>query len=1018
MTRFLALGATLACLSLVVPRAAAAEIALVDLDLGKTVQGWNTPKKNQTVSGGRPLKVAKKTYAKGLGTHSVSELWLQLDGKVLGMRGLVGLDDAQNGSGSVEFVIVGDGQVLFRSGVMGSGEEAKPFEVRLDGVQRLLLHVTDGGDGNGNDHADWLDVVFTYAGAAPVTIARPADAKIPELPLASNLRSFTRKIPEGYEATLFAQPPEISYPVQVCATPTGEVFVAIDKNGSLDKKPNRGSIVRATDTDGDGVADRFDTFVADVDSPRGLSWDGRSLTVLHPPTITVFTDTDGDGKADQRKAIVANVGYGLDKHPADHTSNGIRQAIDGWIYCAIGDFGLPDAKGSDGSTVALRGGGVLRVRPDGSEIELYGTHNRNIYDVAMDPLLNGFLRDNTNDGDGWNSRLTQLVQTGEYGYPSLYKRFSDDIVQPLHDYGGGSAVGSLFVDEPGLPGADGNALLTCDWGTSRIYRSPLTAKGAGFTVGEQVEWAHVERVTDVDVDGRGNFYAASWRGAVFTYNGDKVGALIRYMPKDHTPATFPDLAKATDADLVDKHLTSASAVCRQQASNEIIRRGSKPTTSTALAALAASGRPLPVRVAAIFTLKQLDGAKSHPALIALAKDATVKEFVLRALTDRTSQLAGVPLALYTEALKDGNPRVVAQALIGLNRLGKVEAAKDIVPLTAVAAEAKGPDRLIPHLAVRALDALHAVDAVLVGYDNAKTPEQMNGVLWAARNLHDEKLVAGLIARLDQATSEQRKLLITTLAHLFNREGEWDRKHWWGTRPEHQGPYYARATWAGTPAIAAALKAEVAKGGELGQHASAQIDFYKLRIDGITGEVAKGGNAQNDAELLAKAQAAAKGGDAKTIGSLGYEDVMQGALAAKGDPKRGEQLFLSQGCIACHTVTRDGPQKGPYLGEIAKQYGRAELIESIVKPNDKVSQGFVTKWFEMKDGQRLMGFVTSEGAETIELRNIVGQVMEIKVGDIVKRGEDKNSMMPPGLVNNLRPEELGAMLAYFESLVGK
>ena len=1016
MTRLLALTATLALLSLA-PAVRAGEVSLVDLDISKTVQGWNTPKINQTVGGGKPLIVAKKTYPKGLGTHSVSELWLQLDGKVQSFKGLVGLDDAQNGSGSVEFAIVGDDQLLFRSGVLGSGEEAKAFDVKLDGVKRLLLYVSDGADGTGNDHADWLNPVFTYAGDKPVTIAKPADAKIPELPLTNNLRVFTRKVPDGYEATLFAQPPEISYPVQVCATPTGEVFVAIDKNGSLDKAPKRGSIVRAKDTDGDGVADKFDSFVPDVDSPRGVSWDGQTLTVLHPPTITTYRDTDGDGKADQQKDIVTSAGYGLDKHPADHTSNGIRQAIDGWIYCAIGDFGLPDAKGSDGSTVSLRGGGVLRVRPDGSEIELYGTHNRNIYDVAMDPLLNGFLRDNTNDGDGWNTRLTQLVQTGEYGYPSLYKRFSDDIVQPLHDYGGGSAVGSLFVAEPGMPGLGDGALLTCDWGTSVIYHNQIIAKGPGYVVGEQKEWAKVERVTDVDVDANGNFYAASWRGAMFTYNGEKVGAIIRYAPTGRKPTAFPDLAKANDADLVNVHLASASAVCRQQTQNEILRRGPKPATSKALTTLATTGKSLPARVAAIFTLKQLDGAKSHDVLIPLAKDVAVTEFVLRALTDRKSQLAGVPLDLYTAALKNSDPRVVAQALIGLNRLGKVEVAKLVVPLTAVAADAKGPDRLIPHLAVRTLDALNGVDAVLAGYDAATTPEQVAGTLWAARNLHDQKMVAGLIARLEKATSEKRKLLITTLAHLFNQEGEWDRKHWWGTRPEHQGPYYARAPWAGTPAIAAALKAEIAKGGDAGAHATAQIEYYKLKIDGAGGEVAKG-NSQADAELLAKAQAAAKGGDSKTIGSLGYEDVMKGALGTKGDPKLGEQLFLRQGCVACHTITKEGPQKGPYLGEVAKQYGRAELIESIVKPNDKMSQGFTTRWFEMKDGQRLMGFVTSEGAETIELRNIVGQVMQVKAADIVKRGEDKNSMMPPGLVNNLKPEELASMLAYFESLVGK
>ncbi|HEX3132075.1 MAG TPA: NPCBM/NEW2 domain-containing protein [Planctomycetota bacterium] len=1017
MKRLFALPATLALLS-VMPVVHAAETTLVDLDISKTVQGWNTPKINQTVGGGRPLIVAKKTYAKGLGTHSVSELWLQLDGKVQTFTGLVGLDDAQNGSGSVEFAIVGDDKLLFRSGVLGSGEDAKPFEVKLDGVKRLLLYVSDGGDGTGNDHADWLEPVFSYAGDKPVTITKPADGKAPELPLANNLRGFTRKIPDGYEATLFAQPPEVSYPVQVCATPTGEVFVAVDKNGSLDRAKNRGSIVRARDTNGDGVADKFDTFVADVDSPRGLSWDGQTLTVLHPPTITTYRDTDGDGKADQVKDIVTNAGYGFDVHSADHTSNGIRQAIDGWIYCAIGDFGLPEAKGTDGSTVTWRGGGILRIRPDGSEIEMYATHTRNVFDVSMDPLLNGFIRDNTNDGDGWNSRLTHLVQTAEYGYPSLYKRFGDDLFAPLHDYGGGSAVGSLFVAEPGLPGEDSNALLTCDWGTSRIYRNPLIAAGAGFEVGEQVEWAQVERVTDVDVDANGNFYASSWRGAVFTFNGDKVGALIRYAPKGHAPVKFPDLAKASDADLVNVHLASTSAICRQQTQNEILRRGAKPATSTALLALAASAKPLPVRVAALFTLKQLDGAKANAAILPLAKDEALQEFVLRALTDRKSQLDGVPLDLYTNALKSSNPRVVKQALIGLNRLGKPAAAAAVVSLTAVASEAKGAERTIPHLAVRALIALNGGDAVLAGYDGATTPEQVNGILWAARNLHDEKLVNGLIARLDKATSERRKLLITTLAHLFYQEGEWDHKHWWGTRPEHQGPYYARAEWAGTPAIATALKAEIAKGGEFATHATAQVEFYKLKIDGVGGDVAKGGNSQADAELLAKAQAASKKAEGKVIANLGYEEVMAGALAAKGDPKLGEQLFLRQGCVACHTITKDGPQKGPYLGEIAKQYGRSELIESIVKPNEKVAQGFTTRWFDMKDGQRLMGFVTSEGAETIQLRNIVGQVMELKTSDIVKRGEDKNSMMPVGLVANLKPEELASILAYFESLVGK
>src|SRR5262245_36929445 len=78
----------------------------------------------------------------------------------------------------------------------------------------------------------------------------------------------TLKAPAGFQATIFAQPPQISYPVCLVASPTGEVFIGIDENSSLDKKLGRGRIVRCRDTKGTGVADEFSEF-AKVDSPRG-----------------------------------------------------------------------------------------------------------------------------------------------------------------------------------------------------------------------------------------------------------------------------------------------------------------------------------------------------------------------------------------------------------------------------------------------------------------------------------------------------------------------------------------------------------------------------------------------------------------------------------------------------------------------------------------------------------------------------------------------------------------------------
>ena len=50
-----------------------------------------------------------------------------------------------------------------------------------------------------------------------------------------------------------------------------------------------------------------------------------------------------------------------------------------------------------------------------------------------------------------------------------------------------------------------------------------------------------------------------------------------------------------------------------------------------------------------------------------------REFALRALADRKTQLASVPNDLFEKSLSDVNPRVRLQAAVGLGRLGKASA---------------------------------------------------------------------------------------------------------------------------------------------------------------------------------------------------------------------------------------------------------------------------------------------------------------------------------------------------------
>ena len=107
--------------------------------------------------------------------------------------------------------------------------------------------------------------------------------------------------------------------------------------------------MRCIDDDGDGKADRVNLFVK-MDHPRGVIAQDGKVWVLHPPFLSVFSDQDGDGVSDHEDVLVSGLTTSLiDERGGDHTTNGIRMGLDGWIYIAVGDYGFHHAKGKDGT---------------------------------------------------------------------------------------------------------------------------------------------------------------------------------------------------------------------------------------------------------------------------------------------------------------------------------------------------------------------------------------------------------------------------------------------------------------------------------------------------------------------------------------------------------------------------------------------------------------------------------------------------------------------------------------------
>jgi hypothetical protein len=137
-----------------------------DLTPVSATSGWGpieTDRSNgeQAAGDGRTLTLNGQTFAKGLGVHSASDVRYALNNACSAFRAQVGVDDETGSDGTVVFQVWADGVKLFDSGVMNASSATQSVDVSVSGRNQLALIVTDAGDGNAHDHADWADARLT-----------------------------------------------------------------------------------------------------------------------------------------------------------------------------------------------------------------------------------------------------------------------------------------------------------------------------------------------------------------------------------------------------------------------------------------------------------------------------------------------------------------------------------------------------------------------------------------------------------------------------------------------------------------------------------------------------------------------------------------------------------------------------------------------------------------------------------------------------------------------------------------
>ena len=111
-----------------------------------------------------PLRLGGRTYKRGLGSHSTSEIVIHLPQAAERLDAVIGIDENRNtsgGRGSVVFVVEAGGKRRFQSAVIRGGEKPKAIRVPLGGARSVVLKILDAGDGPESDHGDWAEAAVT-----------------------------------------------------------------------------------------------------------------------------------------------------------------------------------------------------------------------------------------------------------------------------------------------------------------------------------------------------------------------------------------------------------------------------------------------------------------------------------------------------------------------------------------------------------------------------------------------------------------------------------------------------------------------------------------------------------------------------------------------------------------------------------------------------------------------------------------------------------------------------------------
>ena len=694
-----------------------------------------------------------------------------------------------------------------------------------------------------------------------------------------------------------------------------------------------------------------------------------------------ITDTNGDDKYDKVTQLLK-----FDNRGGEHGPHALVLGPEGKsVYMVVGNqtdlpkyqsSRVPPLWGEDQLMPRVYGKGfmkgthapkgfIAKCSPDFKNIEIISTGFRNQYDAAFNREGELFTYDADMEWDlntPWYrpTRVNHAVSGAEFGWRNGSAKFMNyypDNLPTTLDIGPGSPTGVCFGYGAAFPPKYQNALFICDWSYGKLYAVHLKADGATYS-GEFEEFIAGQPLplTDILIHPKDN-------AMYFTTGGRKVQSALYRVTYKSRETVLPNKLEEL----------SAEAKIRKELEQYHIA-GKEGALEKAWPYLSHADRH--IRYAARTAIEH------QPA----------KSWAAKALAETNPQAALEAMVALARAGDKSNREAIIDKVSGLdwNTLTTPQKLAQLRVIELVSARMEGLSQEQKKKLVSTFDGkFPSVSADL-------NKELCQILVYAG----SETVVAKSIKLLETVPSQEEQI-------HYAKSLRFAKTGWSDETYNKIFNWFAISSSYGGGASFKIFISEIKKD-TLKLLSSEQKKKYAKAINATLKDTTVRTNPA--LELISKR------GFYKNWNVADFKDALANGLKARNF-ENGKNFFGAANCTSCHRIGEYGGIIGPDLTGSGGRFSPLDLLEAIIEPSKQISDQYNSIIITLKNGDVINGRIANLKEDHIRVITDLynpGEMTHIENKNIKSIEDSKVSMMPPGLINLMKEDEVLDILAYILS----